>query len=236
MGFRRCFAGRAGVTMARSVAAVRLRFEGWLYDGDRRQLFHGEDAVHVSPKAFDLLGALLAQRPRAVGKAQLKDLLWPDVAVSDANLPSLVAELRRALGDSSTDPRFLRTVPRFGYAFCAEAREVTERTLPRAPLSCRLVHGSREVELAPGENILGRAPEAAVWVDDTSVSRQHARILVSAEGAVIEDLGSKNGTFVGRAPVHGPTPLSDGDQVFLGSALVVFRARRPSSTRTISRG
>jgi predicted component of type VI protein secretion system len=130
----------------------------------------------------------------------------------------------------------VRTVPRFGYAFCGEAREAPTRPLPRSPLSCRLVYGTREVELAPGENILGRTPEAAVWVDDASVSRQHARITVSGDEAVLEDLGSKNGTFVGRARVRRATPLSDGDQVFLGSAVVVFRARRPQSTRTLSRG
>jgi DNA-binding winged helix-turn-helix (wHTH) protein len=210
---------------------VRHRFDHWLYDGDRRQLFRRGEAVHLSPKAFDLLGALLARRPRAVSKAELKDQLWPLTAVSDANLPSLAAELRRALGDDAARPRYLRTVPRFGYAFCGAV--VEEPASPvGAAVACRVILGRRQIDLAPGENVLGRAPEATVWVDHESVSRRHARILVSGEGATLEDLGSKNGTFIARRRVERAAALADGDEIFLGSALLVFRAVRSGSTKT----
>jgi DNA-binding winged helix-turn-helix (wHTH) protein len=213
---------------------MRLHFDGWLYDGDRRQLFQpGGAAVHLTPKAFDLLGALLSRRPRAVSKAELRDILWPDSVVSEANLPSLAAELRRALGDDAGRPRYVRTVPRFGYAFCGAAADALEPG-PAAPrsVSCRVVWKNREIELAPGENVLGRAPEAAVWVDHASVSRRHARIVVSPEGALLEDLGSKNGTFIARRRVERAAALADGDQIFLGSAPLEFRAVRAASTET----
>ena len=55
------------------------------------------------------------------------------------------------------------------------------------------------------------------------MSRRHARILVIDGAASIEDLGSKNGTFVAKRIVHGPTPLADGDEVGVGSAVLFFR-------------
>jgi DNA-binding winged helix-turn-helix (wHTH) protein len=212
---------------------MRLRFDQWLYDGDRRQLLRQGGVVHLTPKAFDLLGALLDRRPRAVSKMELRDLLWPATVVSEANLPSLAAELRRALGDDAARPRWLRTVPRFGYAFCGLAAEELGAAAPSRPaVSCRLVWKNREIELAPGENVLGRAPGAAVCVDHTSVSRRHARIVVSEAGALLEDLGSKNGTFIARRRIERAAALCDGDQIFLGTAPLVFREVRPASTET----
>jgi DNA-binding winged helix-turn-helix (wHTH) protein len=76
--------------------------------------------VHVSPKAFALLAALIERRPKALSKDELHKLLWPDAFVSDANLPNLVAQLREILGDDAHEPRVIRTVPRFGYAFRAD--------------------------------------------------------------------------------------------------------------------
>ena len=87
----------------------------------------------------------------------------------------------------------------------------------------RLAWDRREVSLHSGENILGRVDEAAAWMDSPSVSRRHARILVSADRASIEDLGSRNGTFVGGERVRTSTPLSDGDEIRLGSVVIRFR-------------
>ena len=213
---------------------MRVRFDDWVFDGGRRQLLRREEPVPVSPKAFDLLGTLIARRPNAVSKTELRERLWPSIVVSEANLPSLVAELRRVLGEVAARPRYLRTVPRFGYAFCGPAQDPDRREgpTPASGPSYRVLWAGREIELGPGENILGRAPEAVVWVDHPSVSRRHARILVSAVGAEIEDLGSKNGTFVQKRRIDATAPLADGEQVLLGSALVVFRAVRPASTET----
>ena len=80
----------------------------------------------------------------------------------------------------------------------------------------RLVWGRREIALDPGENLIGREREAVVWIDDDSVSRRHARILVGEDGATIEDLGSKNGTAVGDRKIDGPTRLTEKDVVRIG--------------------
>jgi DNA-binding winged helix-turn-helix (wHTH) protein len=100
---------------------MRISLGDFVVDAATRQILRGQVPVHLSPKAFDLLMKLLAERPRAVRKAELQDHLWPDTFVSEANLPMLVGEIRLALGDSRSTPTFIRTVPRFGYLTAARA-------------------------------------------------------------------------------------------------------------------
>lgn len=209
---------------------MRVEFDGWLFDGERRQLLRGGDPVHLSPKAFDLLGALIAKRPAAVSKAQLKDLLWPSTFVEDANLPSFIAEIRNALQDDSRKPRYVRTVQRFGYAFCGDSSAGAAST---AASSYCLIWGSREIRLAEGETLLGRSRDLRGFIDSSSVSRRHARVVVSDGRATIEDLDSKNGTFVGERRISASTPLIDGDPVRLGTVRLVFRASAEGSTATV---
>jgi pSer/pThr/pTyr-binding forkhead associated (FHA) protein len=67
-----------------------------------------------------------------------------------------------------------------------------------------------------------------LFLDSPSVSRRHALIRVAGDRATIEDLGSKNGTFVGDRQVTSRVRLNDGDQVRLGSFLLTFRLARPA--------
>jgi DNA-binding winged helix-turn-helix (wHTH) protein len=215
---------------------MRVCSEDWVVDTRTRQVVRGGKTVHASPKAFELLSTLLAERPRAMSKAELLRRLWPDTFVTEASLASLVAEVRSLLGDTAREPRYVRTVQRFGYAFCGSV--VTEAGgLPaaRAAGSARLVWEKRDIVLSPGENVLGRTPEALVWIDSVGVSRRHARILLTDAGAVLEDLGSKNGTYVNGVRLDRPHPLVDGDEIRLGSVRIVFRTfSAPLSTETES--
>jgi DNA-binding winged helix-turn-helix (wHTH) protein len=204
---------------------MRVLCGDWALDAETRQLVRCGDAVHLSPKAFDLLTMLLRERPRAISKAELLQGIWPDTFVSETSLANLVAELRSALGDEARQPRYIRTLHRHGYAFCGAATEDAEappeRAKGRTPV--RLFLRGREVALTLGTHVIGREPEAAVWIDSTQVSRRHARIIVSATGGSIEDLGSKNGTFVNRARVGGVRPLSDRDEIDVGPERLVVR-------------
>jgi len=214
---------------------VRVHCEDWALDTATRQIVRGGENVHVSPKAFDLLTTLLLERPRALSKSELLVRLWPDTFVSEATLVSVVAEVRSVLGDAARSPRYVRTVHRYGYAFLGTVTEGDQRPPPssHAESSARLVMERREVALALGANLLGRMPEASVWLDSASVSRRHARITVSEAGTSLEDLGSKNGTFVNDVRVRGVHPLSDGDEIRLGRVGMVFRAfAAPPSTET----
>lgn len=200
---------------------MRLRFGDCLFDSDTREVFRAEKPVRVSPKAFALFAALIERRPKAISKDELQRLLWPDTFVSEANLPNLVAELREALGDDAHEPRIIRTIPRFGYSFQAEGH--TETPDRHLPLACRLIWGDREIALRPGENLLGRDETCVLWIDDVLVSRRHARIAIDASGATLEDLGSRNGTFLRGARIASATRLADGDLISIGPASMFFR-------------
>ena len=211
---------------------MRVRFGDCVLDSEARQLTVAGQVVALSPRALQLLEILVGERPRALSQASLRDRLWPDSVVAYTSLARLVAELRRALGDRRREPRFIRTVHGFGYAFCGETSEVFRA--PRRPaFTCSLVWQTREIVLAEGENLIGRTHDCAVRIDSPLVSRRHARIMVSERDAVIEDLGSKNGTFVAKRRVQGPTTLADGDEVGVGSAVLQFRRGfGPGSTQS----
>jgi DNA-binding winged helix-turn-helix (wHTH) protein len=215
---------------------MRLRFGDFVFDSDTREVARGGQPLAVSPKAFALLELLIASRPAAVSKADIHSRLWPDVHVSEANLANLVVELRAALGDDARRPRIFRTVPRFGYAFRAAARperRVAEDASEAPEFAYRLVWGRREITLDQGENLIGRDREAIVWIDDESVSRRHARISVGPEGATIEDLGSKNGTYLGGKKIRRAVLLADRDAVKIGPASLTIRVmKRTGSTRS----
>jgi DNA-binding winged helix-turn-helix (wHTH) protein len=145
-------------------------------DSDTRQLRRGAIEVRISPKAFELLAILLDARPRALAKTDLQQRLWPNAYVSESNLAGLVAEIRRAIGDDARTPRFVRTVQRFGYAFAGDVSVATSASA--VALRCWLVYRDRQWPLPDGEHMLGRGAEPGA-IDSDTVSRRHARILVS---------------------------------------------------------
>jgi DNA-binding winged helix-turn-helix (wHTH) protein len=208
------------------------RLGEFVLDGETRELRGPGGRIHLSPKAFQLLEALVAARPRALSKDELHDRLWPDSFVVEANLANLVGEIRAALGDDPRRPRYVRTVHRFGYAFQADASE--NARVSRTP-TCRLTWKGGRALLPDGQHVLGRDPGLELFFDSSTVSRRHAQIEVRAAEVTIEDLGSKNGTFVGEAKVTVPTALRDGDQIRLGSLRLTFRRDASEATKTASR-
>ena len=225
---------------------MRVRFGEFLLDTETRQLFQDGAEVKVQRKTFDLLDLLVRTRPKALSKQQIRAELWPDTVVGDASLTVAVAELRAALGDDAEAPRFVRTVYGFGYAFAGEAAEAGAAPgAPGAPVPPgrgavpRVLWEKRIIPLVEGENVLGRDEGVTVRIDAPGISRRHACIRVEGERATIEDLGSKNGTYVGEAaaPISGPTPLADETRLRLGRVLLVFRTSpEAGSTMTEHRG
>jgi len=210
---------------------VRVRFGDCTLDSDTREVSRGGKAVHLEPKAYRLLELLLAARPKALSKNELQDALWPKTYVSERSLARLVGVLRATLGDHAEEPSLIRTVHGFGYAFHGEA--VSLGTAARPPASefhCRIAWGSREFRLSEGQNLVGRDPDAAVWIDLASVSRRHARILVDNGAATIEDLGSHNGTYVRGERIVCATKLVNGDKIKVGAARLAFRRSRALGT------
>ena len=204
---------------------MTLSFGAFTVDAATRQLAEGPRLVHLSPKAFDLLLLLLERRPAVVPKGEIASRIWPGVSVSDTSLGGLVKEIRRALGDDSAQPTFIRTAHTVGYAFIGR---VDDEGAPPAPADagsyrCWLSWEDRTFSLVAGENVIGRDPRCTVWLDASGVSRRHARIVVGAREATIEDLGSRNGTAIRRTVVTTPRVLEDGDPIRVGATTLTFR-------------
>jgi pSer/pThr/pTyr-binding forkhead associated (FHA) protein len=99
-----------------------------------------------------------------------------------------------------------------------------------------LIVERRHIPLLEGTNVIGRAEDAAIQIDSPGVSRYHARILVAAGVATLEDLGSKNGSYVNGTLVT-TRRLIDGDEIRVGATILTFRiASQTSQTETLPPG
>lgn len=205
-----------------------VQFGNFSLDPNGRQLLKHGVPVPLTPKAFELLSVLIEHRPRALSKSELSAAVWPGVFVADEGLPRLINEIRGALDDTVREARWIRTVHGFGYAFASEAGMA-------ATLSKRfmLTLSSTEIPLTDGEHVIGREPGVAVCVDASVVSRRHARIVVAGSRATVEDLGSKNGTYVSDARLTGPRTLQDGDVIRIGTVVLSFRSLGATATQTL---
>ena len=203
---------------------MRLVFGDCEFDSGRRVLLRHGRVEPLPPRAFQLLELLLDRRPEVVAKAELLEHLWPDTFVSDASLHNLVAEVRSALADDRRTARYIRTVSRYGYAFHGDARPASAADIPGSPApGPRVISGSREWPLVDGANIVGRDRDCAIRIDSATISRRHARIVVTRGQTTVEDLGSKNGTQVNGQPVSGPAVLKDNDAIQVGSFTMTYR-------------
>jgi len=212
---------------------VRIGFGPFILDPDTRQLTREGRDIHLSPKAFELLETLALERPKVLSKTFLQHRLWPETFVTEANLSNLIAEIRDALDDSAREPTYIRTAHKFGYAFCSDAAFLPAAGEGRADDAvCWIEWGTKRFALSPGEHVVGRDPDVEVRLDAATVSRRHARLLVRLDGTVLEDFGSKNGTYRGADRVTTPIQLSDGDEIRIGSQMVTVRLRYDSSMDT----
>jgi DNA-binding winged helix-turn-helix (wHTH) protein len=209
-----------------AVTSTAIAFGEFIFDPASRLLVKRKSPIHLTPKAMELLALLAERRPKPVSKEEIHERVWPGVFVSDASLTALVFDLRAALGESAREPRYIRTIHGFGYAFVPdEGVSITLRT------NCRLICDGRVIELLPGENLVGRSVECAVRLDSTDVSRRHARIVVQDDQATLEDLGSTNGTFVNGVRLTAPMKLAEGMTIAFGSIAAQFHVS-PDEPRT----
>ena len=219
---------------------MSFRFGAFLYDPVGRGLTRNGVELSLTHKSRELLLLFLHNPGRLLTRDEIVERVWPDVAVTDDALRFQVAELRRAFGAKGDD--YIRTLRGEGYRWEEPVSAAADRPVrfPAAgdgagaplPPRFRLVLDTREVQLLEGENVIGRDPVAALWIDHPSVSRRHARIVVQHGKATLEDLKSKNGTHVNAKPVSGRVKLADGDEVRIGPETMVFRAAAPTTTRT----
>jgi DNA-binding winged helix-turn-helix (wHTH) protein len=205
---------------------MRIRFADAVFDSDLRELSRGGQRVALTPKAYNLLEVLIQARPQPISRESLSELLWPDTIVEQGNLHNLVSEIRQALDDDAHS--IIRTVHRFGYAFdAAGVADVTAQFT--------VMVGNEEILLRQGTNVIGRDPKDTICLNAPEVSRHHARIVVDGNRVTLEDLGSKNGTYLGTVRIMGLVELRDGDEFTVGRTRMVLRdSGEIPSTKTLS--
>jgi DNA-binding winged helix-turn-helix (wHTH) protein len=203
---------------------MKVAFGDVRLDSGTRQLWRAQsEEIQLTRKAFDLLVLLLERRPNVVSKEDIHARLWPDAFVSEANLQSLMSEIRDAIGDDARHSSLIRTVRGVGYAFCGTAADWEMAPSSHAPhVRAWLVGELGRLPLFDGDNVLGRTGVDVIELDSSTVSRRHALIKVG-ELATIDDLGSKNGTYVEEQRVTGPVRLADGNRIRVGSFMLTFR-------------
>src|SRR3984885_16277973 len=103
-----------------------LEFGPFQLDPEKRLLLRDQQLIPLSPKAFDLVLALVSRSGQVVMKDDLMKLLWPDTFVEESNLGQHVFQLRKALGERAQDHSYIVTVPGRGYRFAQKVRTVPE--------------------------------------------------------------------------------------------------------------
>jgi DNA-binding winged helix-turn-helix (wHTH) protein len=211
---------------------MRIRFDNFVLDTERKELIRGREPVRLSPRAFRLLSYLAAARPRAVSKRDLLDHIWAGNVVEEANLKTLVLEIRKALNDRGAVADAIRTVYGYGYAFAGEA---VEESAPASEQRVRVEVQQRVILLPVGIHEIGRSSSCAVFIDAASVSRVHALLHVGPETLLLEDNSSKNGTFVSGKRLAAPTALPFAARVRCGDVelLITRIAGELADTATV---
>jgi len=109
-----------------------FHFDEFTLDVRERRLLRGAEVVRVSPKAYDVLVALVQQRGRLVTKDELLKRIWPESFVEEGGLTVHMSALRKALGEDAHRPIYIETVAGSGYRFIAAVRFDSEDERPFA--------------------------------------------------------------------------------------------------------
>ncbi len=125
---------------ASGASALLYGFEDFVLDTNRRELRRDDAFVAIEPQVFDLLEFLVRARDRVVSRDDLLAVVWQGRIVSEATLSSRVNSARAAIGDTGTEQRLIRTLPRKGVRFVGVVRETCDppsgsvaETVPESP-------------------------------------------------------------------------------------------------------
>ena len=180
------------------------RFGSFRLDPAKRLLVRGHKSIPLMPKAFDTLLVLVENRDRMMGKEELMKSLWPDSFVEEANLAQNVAVLRKALGDSPEEHRYILTIPGRGYRFAARVNEEIEQEETDL-----LVERHSRSRVVLEESSIPSAQPRILTVFTNALKHPRKWIVVVAAGAVLIAILSSRWAF------HRPPPLGESDSVLI---------------------
>ncbi len=219
----------------------RYRFSEFLLSPRRRLLVRNGREQPLIPRYFDLLVFLVERRGEAVHRQDMLDRIWGDVVVSDSALSQAIRTIRRALGDDSRDPRFVRTVSRHGYGFVYAdvIEEDDEREWLVAETTAPAGDEPGETAVDRYESLLQRVTRTGPGSDEED--RREAAEMLHALGTseALRRLGSRPGHSLARALLRdtrwdvagaGPVPvLGAPAPVATARELVRLRMRRAAA-------
>jgi DNA-binding winged helix-turn-helix (wHTH) protein len=203
-----------------------FRFDQFELDVAAYALRRAGQRVKLEKIPMEVLVLLVRNAGILVNRTEIHAALWgSDVFVDEgAAINTAVRKIRRALGDDAEHPRFIETIVGKGYRFIAPL-EADGPGVDRADhrvANYVVTRGRRQFVLDRGQNLLGRDPDATVYIDHPSVSRRHARVSIDSARAVVEDLKSRNGTFLDGRKIEIPTEIRDGAIIGLGPIMLTF--------------
>jgi DNA-binding winged helix-turn-helix (wHTH) protein len=203
--------------------AGRFRFGDFELDVAAFTLRREGTPVRLEKIPMEVLVLLVEHAGTLVARDRIHAALWgSDVFLDrDAAINTAMRKIRKALGDDADRPRFVETVVGKGYRFAGPTvRETMDAQ--RQVTNYRLTRGTHAFALQTGESLIGRDPDVHVFLDHPSVSRRHARISITANRVVLEDLNSRNGTCVDGRGITLPTELHDGTVIGVGPITLTF--------------
>jgi DNA-binding winged helix-turn-helix (wHTH) protein len=109
-----------------STAKQFYEFGPYRMDPDRGLLFRGGEQIALTAKAFETLLILVRNADQVVSKDELMSALWPDTFVEEANLTQHISMVRKALGESPQDHRYIVTLPGRGYRFAEQVHIIAQ--------------------------------------------------------------------------------------------------------------
>ena len=130
---------------------MQYRFGDYMLDVARRELRHGGEPIAIEPQVFDLLAYLIQNRDRVVTKDDLLGSVWGGRIVSESTLTSRINAARRAIGDTGSTQRFIRTSARKGIRFVAEVVDAQ----PDKPPSLQAPRDRPSIAVMPFRNLTG---------------------------------------------------------------------------------
>jgi DNA-binding winged helix-turn-helix (wHTH) protein len=99
-------------------------FGEFRFDAENLLLFRNSETVQLPIKAAQILLALIEADGRVLKKEEILERVWSDTFVEESNLSHHVAALRKALGEEKSSKKFIETIPRRGYRFVAQVKEI----------------------------------------------------------------------------------------------------------------
>jgi eukaryotic-like serine/threonine-protein kinase len=205
-------------TSEHPASASQFAFGQFRVDAGARQLWCEDRLVPLNTRVFDTLMVLLTHHDRVVEKDELLKAVWPDSFVSEDSLTQSIWALRRALGDHSSQPTFVATVPRRGYRFVAPVTVAAVEQSSTAAAAAVLGNGAPSLE--PGHSAPAAPESAAPAPLPTGRSRYLWATAAIAVLGVASMVALNRGTAAPiAAPVRTTVPAASGTAIVSGAVV-----------------